>query len=291
MIAGLEPCEQGRIELDGKLVQSPGAERGLVFQEYALFPWRTVRENVGFGLELRGVPKPELDSTVSRFVNMIGLSKFENSLPGELSGGMRQRVAIATVLWLYRHPCGTERCVLPCQRPAQPGNLTQTGRSRYLRVEPGRPRQGMCRECQRPGSTASADRGQSHPLAIWLRRAARLYRGRCPGCLAIRHRLEHIDHEHARRAGLLLRQAISHPECAAHSRTIAAPAGIGGRMARGTDCPAAVSPQESQGQLSGNVLVHCRTAYHCRCRMGGTFRWIAMIGAASRKRLTNDRRI
>lgn len=98
MIAGLEPCEQGRIELDGKPVQSPGAERGLVFQEYALFPWRTVRENVGFGLELRGVPKSELDSTVSRFVNMIGLSKFENSLPGELSGGMRQRVAIATVL-------------------------------------------------------------------------------------------------------------------------------------------------------------------------------------------------
>lgn len=63
MIAGLEPCEQGRIELDGKPVQSPSAERGLVFQEYALFPWRNVRENVGFGLELRGVPKAELDST------------------------------------------------------------------------------------------------------------------------------------------------------------------------------------------------------------------------------------
>lgn len=98
MVAGLEPCEQGAIELDGRQVQGPAAERGLVFQEYALFPWRTVRQNIGFGLELRNAPPKEIDSTVSRFVEMIGLKNFEHSLPWELSGGMRQRVAIATVL-------------------------------------------------------------------------------------------------------------------------------------------------------------------------------------------------
>lgn len=98
MIAGLEPCEHGIIELEGSPVKGPAAERGLVFQEYALFPWRTVRQNIGFGLELRDVPKKEVDQTVSRFVEMIGLKNFENSLPWELSGGMRQRVAIATVL-------------------------------------------------------------------------------------------------------------------------------------------------------------------------------------------------
>lgn len=98
MVAGLESCEHGAIELDGQRVAGPAAERGLVFQEYALFPWRTVRENIGFGLELRDVPSQEIESTVSRFVEMIGLKSFEHSLPWELSGGMRQRVAIATVL-------------------------------------------------------------------------------------------------------------------------------------------------------------------------------------------------
>lgn len=98
MIAGLEPCEEGIIELEGDKVLGPAAERGLVFQEYALFPWRTVKQNIGFGLELRGVPPEQIDITVSRFVEMIGLKGFEESLPWELSGGMRQRVAIATVL-------------------------------------------------------------------------------------------------------------------------------------------------------------------------------------------------
>jgi NitT/TauT family transport system ATP-binding protein len=98
MVAGLESYEQGLIELDGRQIHGPSAERGLVFQEYALFPWRTVSKNIGFGLEIRNLPKAEIDSTVSRFVKLIGLNGFENSLPSELSGGMRQRVAIATVL-------------------------------------------------------------------------------------------------------------------------------------------------------------------------------------------------
>lgn len=98
MIAGLESCEEGIIELEGNKVLGPAAERGLVFQEYALFPWRTVKQNIGFGLEVRDVPSREIDRIVSRYIDMIGLKSFEDSLPWELSGGMRQRVAIATVL-------------------------------------------------------------------------------------------------------------------------------------------------------------------------------------------------
>ena len=98
MIAGLEPCEVGDIRLDGRKVEGPSPERGLVFQEYALFPWRNVRENIAFGLELKGMARAEQDEIISRYVKLIGLSGFESSLPSELSGGMRQRVAIATVL-------------------------------------------------------------------------------------------------------------------------------------------------------------------------------------------------
>ena len=98
MIAGLEPCEEGDIRLDGVKVKGPAPERGLVFQEYALFPWRTVRQNIAFGLELKGMPKAEQEPIVQRYIDLIGLKGFENSLPSELSGGMRQRVAIATVL-------------------------------------------------------------------------------------------------------------------------------------------------------------------------------------------------
>jgi NitT/TauT family transport system ATP-binding protein len=97
MVAGLESYEQGLIELDGQQIHGPSAERGLVFQEYVLFPWRTVNKNIGFGLEIRNLPKAEIDSTVSKFVKLIGLNGFENSLPSEMSGGMRQRVAIATL--------------------------------------------------------------------------------------------------------------------------------------------------------------------------------------------------
>ena len=98
MIAGLEPCEEGEILLDGRRVQGPAPERGLVFQEYALFPWRTVRQNICFGLELKKMPKTEQEATAQRYIELIGLKGFEDSLPSELSGGMRQRVAIATVL-------------------------------------------------------------------------------------------------------------------------------------------------------------------------------------------------
>lgn len=98
MIASLEPCEEGQIFLDGAKVAGPAPERGLVFQEYALFPWRTVRQNIAFGLEVKRMPRPDQEATIQRYIDLIGLRGFENALPGELSGGMRQRVAIATVL-------------------------------------------------------------------------------------------------------------------------------------------------------------------------------------------------
>lgn len=98
VVAGLEPHEDGEVRLEGRRVGGPSPERGLVFQEYALFPWRTVRDNIGFGLELKRVSKPERAATVQRYVDLIGLQGFEAVLPSELSGGMRQRVAIAAVL-------------------------------------------------------------------------------------------------------------------------------------------------------------------------------------------------
>lgn len=97
-IAGLVQCEAGEITLEGSKVQGPSAERGLIFQEYSLFPWRTVEENIGFGLELKGRTAKERAVPVQQYIDLIGLRGFENALPSELSGGMRQRVAIATVL-------------------------------------------------------------------------------------------------------------------------------------------------------------------------------------------------
>jgi ABC-type nitrate/sulfonate/bicarbonate transport system ATPase subunit len=98
MTAGLEPIDEGEILLDGARVTGPAPERGLVFQEYALFPWRTVRQNISFGLELKRMPKEQQQATAQKYIELIGLKGFENALPSELSGGMRQRVAIATVL-------------------------------------------------------------------------------------------------------------------------------------------------------------------------------------------------
>ena len=98
MIAGLVSCEDGVISLQGHRVEGPASERGLVFQEYVLFPWRSVSENVAFGLEMKGVPSKQRAELVAHFVSLVGLNGFESAFPSELSGGMRQRVAIAAVL-------------------------------------------------------------------------------------------------------------------------------------------------------------------------------------------------
>jgi NitT/TauT family transport system ATP-binding protein len=98
MIAGLDYPSSGEIILDGKEVKGPSPDRGMVFQEFSLFPWRTVIKNVTFGLEILGINKHEQYKTAERYIELVGLMGFENRYPHELSGGMKQRVAIARAL-------------------------------------------------------------------------------------------------------------------------------------------------------------------------------------------------
>ena len=99
-VAGFSPPTGGTILVDGAPVAAPGPDRGMVFQEYALFPWMTVEQNVGFGLDIKGMPKAEIARTVDGLLRMLSLSDFRQRYPKDLSGGMRQRVAIARVLAL-----------------------------------------------------------------------------------------------------------------------------------------------------------------------------------------------
>ena len=96
--AGLIAPTGGRVLLNGKPVTAPGADRGVVFQQYANLPWRTVVQNVELGLKVRGLPRRERRQIAERFIEMVGLNGFEDRYPRELSGGMQQRVAIARVL-------------------------------------------------------------------------------------------------------------------------------------------------------------------------------------------------
>ncbi|MBM4237091.1 MAG: ABC transporter ATP-binding protein, partial [Euryarchaeota archaeon] len=98
IVAGLETKTSGSVRIDGSEVTGPGSDRGMVFQEFALFPWRTVRRNVEFGLEIRKVPKEERRVVSDKYIRLVGLDGFENSHPFELSGGMKQRVGIARAL-------------------------------------------------------------------------------------------------------------------------------------------------------------------------------------------------
>lgn len=98
ILAGLEPHTSGDVLLDNKPVNGPGRDRGMVFQGYTLFPWRSVKQNVMFGLEMNGVNKSEAALEADLWLELVGLEKFANAYPHELSGGMKQRVAIARAL-------------------------------------------------------------------------------------------------------------------------------------------------------------------------------------------------
>lgn len=95
VLAGLHEASSGECFLDGKRIEGTGVERGVVFQQYALFPWQTVIQNVMFGPQMKRLPKAECQEIARKYIKMVGLEDFENSYPKELSGGMKQRVAIA----------------------------------------------------------------------------------------------------------------------------------------------------------------------------------------------------
>ncbi len=99
-IAGFSPPTSGSISADGNVVTGPGPDRGMVFQEYALFPWMTVEQNIAFGLEIKGMDAAQIRPVVAALLEKLGLADFRSRFPKDLSGGMRQRVAIARILAL-----------------------------------------------------------------------------------------------------------------------------------------------------------------------------------------------
>ncbi|MED1437033.1 ABC transporter ATP-binding protein [Aeribacillus composti] len=98
ILAGLEEPTSGSVQVSGEEVKGPSAKRGMVFQSYTLFPWLTVRENIEFGLKLKGMKQKERKEISDRYLELVGLERFADSYGKELSGGMKQRVAIARSL-------------------------------------------------------------------------------------------------------------------------------------------------------------------------------------------------
>jgi NitT/TauT family transport system ATP-binding protein len=98
IVGGFIKAEGGSIRVYGEEVSGPGPDRGMMFQEFALFPWKTVAGNVAWGLEAQGVARQQIEATVGKYLEIMGLADFRNHLPAELSGGMKQRAALARVL-------------------------------------------------------------------------------------------------------------------------------------------------------------------------------------------------
>jgi NitT/TauT family transport system ATP-binding protein len=98
LIGGFLPIEKGTISVNGEPVKAPGPDRGIVFQHFALFPWKTVRDNILYGLERQDMPRAERQERAQHFIDLVGLSGFEDSYPSQLSGGMKQRTALARTL-------------------------------------------------------------------------------------------------------------------------------------------------------------------------------------------------
>ena len=137
IIAGLDRPTSGRVILDGSEVAGPGADRGMVFQSYTLFPWLTVRENIAFGLRERGISELDRGKIADGFIHRVGLSGFENHWPKQLSGGMQQRTAIARALandpkiLLLDEPFGALDNQTPC---ADAGNAARHDQKTVLFV-------------------------------------------------------------------------------------------------------------------------------------------------------------
>jgi NitT/TauT family transport system ATP-binding protein len=100
LLGGFLPIQQGSILVQGCPIQGPSPERGIVFQHFALYPWKTVRQNILYGLEKQNIPKTQRSERADHFIKLVGLQGFEESYPSQLSGGMKQRVAIARTLAL-----------------------------------------------------------------------------------------------------------------------------------------------------------------------------------------------
>jgi NitT/TauT family transport system ATP-binding protein len=128
ILAGLLPKTRGTVLVDGGEMTGPGPDRGVVFQEFAIMPWRTVEKNIAHGLEIQRVPREERAAIVRRFVELVGLSGFERKYPHELSGGMKQRVAVArtlaanpeVMLMDERSPRSTPRPASPFRKSSTP---------------------------------------------------------------------------------------------------------------------------------------------------------------------------
>lgn len=101
LLGGFMPLQSGEIAVNGQKVVGPGPDRGIVFQHFALFPWKTVRQNVLYGLEKQRLPKEERGRIAQQFIDLVHLSGFEDSYPSQLSGGMKQRVALARTLAIH----------------------------------------------------------------------------------------------------------------------------------------------------------------------------------------------
>src|SRR5439155_3692953 len=98
VLAGFTKPTVGYVLLDGQPITGPGPDRGIVFQHHALFPWMTAKDNIAYGLKSRRLPRNEVRERTQRFMELVGLQRFADSYPGELSGGMQQRVGLARVL-------------------------------------------------------------------------------------------------------------------------------------------------------------------------------------------------